>query len=331
MEDRIKERFSDPILAEAASRYGIGPGAVRKLDGFESFIFEFEKGGASFILRIAHSFRRSEGLIKGEIDWINHLAARGAAVARAIPSERGRLVESIPDSRGESFLATAFVKAQGRPPREFGWTPELHETYGRALGKLHKLTRGYAPPDPSWRRMEWDDPLMLYVDQFLPAGDEEILERYHDLLSHLRSLPRDDDSYGLVHQDAHGGNLFIDDAGRITFFDFDDCAYSWFWNDIAIVLFYAARTSAGDAAAFTEGFLPRFLKGYAEESPVDERWFKEIPHFLKLREMDLYAVVHRSFDVENLTDPWCLRFMEGRRESLIRGAPVIDFDFESLG
>lgn len=63
---------------------------------------------------------------------------------------------------------------------------------------------------------------------------------------------------------------------------------------------------------------------------LDSGWLREIPHFLKLREIDLYAVIHRSFDVENLDDPWCVGYMRGRKERIEAGVPYVDVDFASL-
>src|SRR6185503_18451404 len=102
-------------------------------------------------------------------------------------------------------------------------------------------------------------------------------------------------SYGLIHQDAHQNNFFIDSDETITLFDFDDCVYSWFSNDLAIVLFYismdAEELGFPSAAAFTQEFMPHFLRGYRRAYTLDLRWLKEIPVFLKLRELELYAVV----------------------------------------
>ncbi len=56
---------------------------------------------------------------------------------------------------------------------------------------------------------------------------------------------------------------------------------------------------------------------------VDPIWFKEIPYFLKLREIDLYAAIHRGFDVNNLDDPWCIWYMNGRKEQLKEKFPIL--------
>ena len=329
MEKRIKERFSETILHETIRRYGINKNQLRLLNGFESFIYEFERGSEEYILRIGHSFRRSESLIKGEVDWINYLSHGGASVARAILSIDGKLVESIDDGKGEHFLATAFVKVQGAPTRETGWSPELYETYGGLLGKMHALSKQYKPADPGWKRPHWNDPMILEAEKYLPVLETLAAERYRDLIAHIMNLPINEESYGLIHQDAHYGNFLVEKTGNITLFDFDDCAYSWFINDIAIVLFYMVM-DVKDKPGFTLDFMRHFLRGYRRENRIEAVWLKEIQQFLKLREIDLYAIIHRSFDVNNLDDPWCIRYMQGRKEKIENNVPYIDFDFEML-
>jgi len=84
LERVIRECYTEAILDEAMRRYGIAGEHIRSLDAFESFIYEFEREGEeqAFILRIAHSSRRSEALILGEVDWINYLAEGGVPAAR---------------------------------------------------------------------------------------------------------------------------------------------------------------------------------------------------------------------------------------------------------
>src|SRR3954447_17089953 len=133
MDGQISARYNDSILEEAMRRYGIAKDQIKPLDAFESFIYEFERGGIDYILRIGHTFRKSEAMIRGEVDWINYLAAGGVSAAKAILSETGQLVETVDDGQGGQFLVTAFEHAPGQPPCEL-WTPTLYETYGRLLG-----------------------------------------------------------------------------------------------------------------------------------------------------------------------------------------------------
>lgn len=329
MDKLIKARFNEDILGEAMQRFGIAEERIRELGGFESFIYEFTRGSSSYILRIGHASRRSENLVHGEVDWINYLARGGVSVARAVESARGNLVEPLDDGHGGQFLATAFAKAQGRPPWEVGWSPELYQTYGRLIGRMHRLTKEYLPADPAWKRPEWDDAEIQDIEVNLPKGQPRVTDRYWDVRNHLGALPKGRDDYGLIHFDAHGSNMLVDSEGRITLFDFDDCSYGWFAYDIAIVLFYMI-TNQPDPAAVCDEFLPPFLEGYRTENRLDPVWLPEMPWFLKLREIDLYAIIHRSFDVDRLTDSWVSRFMEGRRSRIEQNIPYLEYDFTAF-
>jgi len=352
MDQQILARYNDDILRDAIRRYGIAPHQIKLLDSFESFIYEFEREGADYILRIGHSFRKSEALIQGEVDWINHLAHGGVSVARAIPSLSGQLVEVIDDRQGGQFLVTAFVKAKGQKPWEAGWTSARYENYGRLLGQMHALAVDYQPI-PAWRRPEWDEASLQFIEDYLPASEVIAHQQYRSVFEHIHSLPKDKTSYGLIHQDAHQNNFFMDADGTLTLFDFDDCAYSWFVNDIAIVLFYismdAEELGFPSAASFTHEFMTHFLRGYRQAYDLSPTWLKEIPVFLKLRELELYAVVHRDFeingvehwslesfrnipgfDVNSGNHTWIANFMQDRKTRIDQSVPFIEYDFESL-
>jgi Ser/Thr protein kinase RdoA (MazF antagonist) len=327
MEPRIKQRFNDTILHEAMQRYGIPQGQIKALDGFENFMFEFTRESQPGIMRIGHSQRRTPQLIQAEVDWLNYLAEGGAGVAKALLSAGGNLVEGVDDGQGDQFLVTAFAKAHGRHPRKETWTAALFERYGQLLGRIHHLSKTYTPPHPDCVRYHWDDDINASVEAFMPAEDGQILEHYNNLFAYLKTLPRDREGYGMIHQDAHGGNFFVDDQNQITLFDFDDCCYGHFVYDLAMVIFYSLTDhlrTTDDLSAF----LRPFLQGYRSENDLDPAWLKEIPHFLKLREIDLYAVIHRSIGPGPYDDdPWLHRYMTGRRERLLANQPFVDFDF----
>ncbi len=326
MHASIKQRYNDSILEQACSRYGIDSTRVELLDGFESFIYEYPKDGSSYILRISHSLRRSFEMIQAESDWLNYLADNGVSVSRTVPSISDNHVEVIQDNKDGTFLATAFIKAEGSFKDSGNWSPELVYQLGQILGTMHALGKTY---HPTHKRLHWDDPIMLEVESVLPASESAVLLKYRELISHLDGLDRSSESYGLIHQDAHAGNFLIDSNQKITLFDFDDACYGWYANDIAISLFYAVMP-ADDKAQFSRFFLEHLLSGYRSRNELASHWVKEIPWFLKLREIDLYAVIHRSFDLENLDDPWVENYMEGRKEKIETGVPYINFDFESM-
>lgn len=325
MEPIIRERFNEAILAAARERYGIAADQIHLLDGFESFMFEFVKDGGAFILRLGHGRRRTPDLVHGEVDWINYLADGGAGVARAVLSPNGELVELIPDGQGDYFLATAFVKAQGRPVWQTEqWNETFWRTYGRLLGRMHHLSKSYQPARSAWQRPPWDAPTNLIAHETLLQEDGLMSRHYLDVLVHLQALPRTPDAYGLIHQDAHTGNMFVDENGRITLFDFDDCVYGHFAYDLAMVLFYAVANHA-DPDAFAAVFWPAFWQGYQMENQLDPVWLREIAPFMKLREIELYTILMRDYGPENLEhDSWATRYLNGRLQRIEHNVPVVD-------
>jgi Ser/Thr protein kinase RdoA (MazF antagonist) len=329
MEPDINARFNQEILLAIAGRYGITPKELTELDGFESFIYEFKQTGNMFILRISHSERRSEGLIRGEVDWINYLVKGGARASQVINSLDGNLVEMAADGQGEYFIGTVFEKAPGVPPWEFGWSGTLYQTYGKLLGRLHRLTKSYNPSDSLAHRPQWDDPIMLIEESWLPESEKPAFRKYQEVVETCCQLERTKEDYGLIHFDAHGANFFVAQDGKIHLFDFDDCHYNWFANDIAIVLFYMVIDQV-DPVAFTGSFMTHFVQGYKQENHFKTEWLELIPLFLKMREIDLYAIIHRSYDVETMDDPWNLRYMKNRKNLIENDIPYLSFNFSRL-
>ena len=196
MESRITERYGVHILKDAANRYNVCSENLRKLGGFESFIFKYQQNSRGYILRIAHSLRRSEKLIKAEVEWIRYLAAKGVSVADAVLSAHGNLVESIQDGHGGFFLVTAFKEVAGKPPFVLGWTPELFFEYGSLMGRIHRLTKEYSPLDSSIQRPLWDSSEMNDdVLKNLPLDKPEAKQRYQEIVTHLNSLPKGIDDF----------------------------------------------------------------------------------------------------------------------------------------
>jgi Ser/Thr protein kinase RdoA (MazF antagonist) len=330
MDPTIAARFNDKFLQAALRRYNISADNIELLDGFESFIYRFQRADGQFILRIGHSSRRSPNLIRGEVDWINYLAAGGTAVARAVLSEYGNLVESLDDGHGQEFLCTAFVHAPGKGVRREQINDCLVGNYGHLIGRMHALAKTYQVSEPDWRRYAWDGPENNTAERQMPTREVLALEKYHAVLAHLQSLSKEPEGYGMIHQDAHLGNIFMDNENQLTLFDFDDCVYGHFIYDIAMVLFYVSMGEP-DPAAYTSWFMPLFLSAYRQENRLDPGWLPELPHFMKLREIDLFAAIHFSFlDGDHPDDPWCERFMKGRRERIEGDVPFITFDWSEL-
>ena len=325
MERHIKQRWNDSKLNEIAKRFGTSVENLNVLDGFASFIYEFEDDGQGYILRIGHSERRSPGMIHAEVDWINYLADNGANVAQAIQSKNGNLIEILDDGHGEKFLATAFIKASGGHLGFDQWTPEFIQHYGEVIGKIHYLSKTYKPSKPEWQRLHWEDVYRTKRDEWVEVAEPFMIKKVDAIIDRIAALPKDD-VYHMIHEDAHSGNFYVD-QGQITLFDFDDCLYGYEIYDISMVIFYGPINKD---LQVTEHFIKNFLIGYIRENSLDPKRLAYIPDLLKLREIEMYILIERDVDWRSGEDWWAQRFMPGRYERIVNETPVTDFDFSLL-
>jgi len=241
-----------------------------------------------------------------------------------VPSVRGNLVETIklPHS---SFFAYAFEKAAGGHVTEADFGPALFETWGKMTGRMHALTRDYTPSDPALARYHWYEDPTLDLIRRQAEIDAPVAERFWQQVELLRGFPIAVDTYGLTHNDLHPGNFFVAD-GVITAFDFDDCNYNYFANDIAMALFYALRRTGQEpgGAEFAGTFLSAFLRGYRQEYRLEPSWMERISAFMKMREIDLYLVIHAYRAADG--GPWIQSFLDHRRERILDRTPVVSFN-----
>ena len=329
MEPWIKTLFDDTILEQAGACFGVDRKDIFFVGGFENFIYGFKKDNQSFILRISHTSHRSIADTMAELDFVNHLAKHGAAVSKPVLSINKQLVEPILAKDGSVFTASCYHQAKGEHPNKTHMTPEFLFNYGKTVGQFHLLTTQYEPASHLQKRFIWDqDPLLVHAKSHLPPYDSVIFERFRETVDQINRLPKHAHNYGLIHTDIHMGNFFVQNH-ELTVFDFDDSAYMHFVSDIAIALFYHIvfmKVDESEKKNRADFFMTHFMKGYLSIYKLPLQDYLEMPKFLKLRELVLYIVLHRSRS-ENLDD-FAKRYIDAHRENIINRIPVIDLNFE---
>ncbi len=286
------------MLCTVADRYGLDKAKLEKLGGFESFVYECE----NLILKITHSIRRSKEYVIGELEFVHFLAKNGVSVATPVPSKRGNLVETVPLENGY-FLIYAFRKVKGEEPTEKQLNADFYEKWGRLTGQIHALTKTFQPSHPAYKRQEWHEEEVLDFAKYVPTSQKIVHENKEKLFEMLHGLSKTRDSYGLTHNDIHYGNIFLDD-GRLTLFDFDDCTYQWFINDIAIAV-HSVLPSYDQETHFstiTEYFMTHFMKGYYQENQIDPEWLTCVSDFLRFYDLIDYGIFYQSWDMSNLSE-----------------------------
>jgi len=326
MEQRIRNQFNDHILKEIVTRFNLNYQETKLLDGFESYIFYTKRNSQDCVLRISHSIRRSKQQILSELDYLAYLYENKLNVPFLIKSVLNNLVEEA-ESEDGSFFACLFEFINGVEPAGEMINDNLIMKMGEFLGQLHSLSKKYEPEITG--RPDFFRETLPLLD-FIPAEDVKIKETANSIIENIRKIPVTDTTYGLIHVDFHFGNFLIRD-GEIVLFDFDDCQYSWFVHDIAMPLFYYLPHHDRTEPVMKSGynFLKNFLTGYRKYNDIEENMLEYIEFFLKIREIELYSLIHRSFDINNL-DPWCKSFMLGRKEKLENNQPYFEIDIKNI-
>ncbi len=319
-------------LNQAAALYDVAPTALRLMrGGHHTHVYRFSKDGADFVLRLIPRGEDQELIyLQATVHWLQYLVEGGALVPEPIPTRNGSRVESILHEDQE-WLVVAVTLPPGLLAETLGldrWDPALFQELGRSVGAVHALSRKYIPP-AGLRRPDWDAAVNLFNHP--PPEHEWLARKQAAVLERIRKLPRGGDDYGMIHAGLHFGNFVIDFSSRsISLIDFDDCAYGWFVMDLAVLLFDILVLYEGpERLAFAREFMIHLLNGYCSQTSISRFWVEQIPLFLKLLEINLYADLLYLEKTDHL-DPWVRKFLPGRREKIENDVPYIDIDFETL-
>ncbi|WP_409305149.1 phosphotransferase enzyme family protein [Peribacillus sp. SCS-155] len=154
------------------------------------------------------------------------------------------------------------------------------------------------------RRPTWESKLIACKS----FCEEELVKREYEILQEwANTLPKNPDNYGLIHFDAELDNI-CSNKGELTLIDFDDCMVHWFAADIA----FALRDLFGDQVNLRHPNFLAFIKGYERENKVLKEDLQNIPMFLRMHELLIYAQVVRCLDLERSTEhpEWLNRLID---------------------
>jgi Ser/Thr protein kinase RdoA (MazF antagonist) len=272
----------------------------------------------------------------GMLEWVLFLHDEGAPVIAPLVSINNHLLENL-EQDGIRYTITAFEKAEGTlaediPPPE--WTDDLFCSIGKAAGKLHHTSHRYKPSHPGFTRPMWFDSYEVHeATSLLATSTDPARDKLAALLIELKQLPTSTSEFGLIHEDLHFANFLILPDGHVSIIDFDDCGYGWYAMDVAMALFdvLVLYNPAGEdeRKRFAYRFMSSYLAGYRQENPLPPFWLSQVPRFLKLKELCIYATLIGNADIA-LPDSWVGRFMRDRSTRIANDIPYVDIEFTAL-
>ena len=288
---------SKRLLAFAAKSYGFKKRTLHFISGSTNQIYSFQKDGKWYILRFSRRPVEQMLQTKAEMDWLYYLASHGVGVSLPLPAKNGVLVLSTEDG-GKPSVVSAFEALPGRfwdKNNPELWNAEVFYLWGKAMGDMHRLTKDYSPSGGARGAFTGRDTVRNAFESC--PSVRKILEA---LQSEIMALPRDRDSYGLIHYDLHPWNFLID-GGQINVFDFDDSLYGWFALDIGVALYHGLWWGRGNDAGhdFAEEIVRHFLRGYRSANHLSDSWRSKIPMFMQYRQICKFSWF---YDPEHVDD-----------------------------
>lgn len=325
MNNEINALMNNKLVRAAAARWS-GEGKIELLDQVANYVYQFQSQGHWKILRISHHSHRSEEQISAELDWVNFLYDYRVPVARPCLSINQRFTEVFP-VRDAYFTAVAFEFAPGQlienaDPSE--WSPNLFHSLGGILGKMHSATKAYHPQPLKEKCPHWyEDDLIRNKRQYLPPDQMAVADELDEIIAQFNQLPASREDYGLVHNDVNPTNFHVQ-QGRITLFDFDDCAYNWFINDIAVAMpLYSSMFTKPDWETRLREYVCWFMRGYEGENHLDDKWLNLLPICMRLQNLITLVAMYQA----NVPGSQYHSFYEVVLKTHREGHPLFNFDF----
>lgn len=320
------------ILEKAESIYNAKIIKQNPLGNSSNMIFELStNNNTSIILRISQYSKYKKNHVNFELNWLKYLSKRITEVITPILSANGNLYEIIHINEN-AYILCAFEKAEGRivnlsNPNE--WNETLFYKLGAIIGNMHKETKKYMLNKKNRLCFEWNQDTM-FLSEF-NLLDEDIILVWNNIICELKKLPKSNESYGIIHNDLHQLNFFINND-KIKIFDFDDCICSWYSFDISLTLFQFVSTisykETNARNTFAEKFLHCFLKGYKTKNSIENFWIEKFDLFLRYRRICTYNFIKTMFEKE-ATNPYT-EHLNWLKKEIILDKSFININYKKL-
>lgn len=280
----VREDGTSPLVEELLQPWVHDPGSAYYFRASANGIALFKRDGRRQFLRFSAVTERTQAGLEAEARLVAWLDRAGVKVAAPVPSRSGRLVERVGD-----YYCVVFQGLAGTHLEVSDCDEAQFSAWGAALGHLHATMKRYQDPSlanrPSWRE---------HLAQARPyvEGDPGLEAEWEDLQRWASALPTGPDDYGLIHFDFEADNLCWAD-GAFAILDFDDAAHHWYVADIA----YALRDLFGEGVDLTDPRFKAFLRGYEGAHPLNPALLVQLPNFLRLHRMVIFARLSRALDL----------------------------------
>ncbi len=316
-------------FAQLLAQFGLDAFLAREIGRSQNFVYEVPRHGTEYIARISAARHRTRTQIEAELSWMRVLAQRGIAVCPPLLSVRSQWCEEkfVNDT---SFVLSVFTKAPGRKPERADVTATLAYRIGELIGQMHSAAAWATSSGQSFARDDWRSSRLLTHDMAntsAPVG-EQFRDAVCELNDAIAAIPVEPFTFGLIHGDVNSGNCHLD-SGRLWIFDFDNCEYGYFLQDIVVMLYdtlYSKFVKHVPPDAMTATVLNlwcQLVAGYRTTGPSLKLHAEHLRRFFLLREAIIYVHYHRIFPAAQMAADGYVAGMKAHVEKM---SHPLDFD-----
>jgi Ser/Thr protein kinase RdoA (MazF antagonist) len=276
----------DDIARRALAEYDLQGCTLAFIRHSDNVTFKVDKPGTgTFLLRIHIPITLAMGAhgadpeaINSELLWLEALSRdTDLVLQKPVRNQAGELVTRIPGEEDGGFVnCTLLHWLAGQPYHRDLESVHTASQIGIILAKLHHHASQWEVPEgfkrPLRDRAYFERMLnglrpALADGRISPTDYAEFETSIRILGEQMRRLRDDRQTCGIMHADAHKGNLLYQ-AGEIRLIDFSFCAWGNFMFDLGICL-----------SDMKQELYPAFLKSYSDLRSLPEGYAELIEGF----------------------------------------------------
>ena len=263
----------------------------------ENTVFKVEGlDGNTYALRIHRKGYHDLEELNSEHVWTSSLSNAGLLVPEAVVTRSGEAYTSVSFLNSSEYRYVGLVKwIEGTILNDLILDLEekdvsdVYESLGKVVAKFHKATIAWEKPK-DFKRHSFDTDGLLgskpFWGRFWEAQNATTREREklslirNNITEILSKLPRDINSFGMIHADLHSQNVLIQ-GKSLSVIDFDDSGFGWYGFDLAVAIWDRLDFTA--TGCHFDIAYKSLIRGYLEERPNAKDIIETIPTFLLMR------------------------------------------------
>ena len=263
----------------------------------ENTVFKVEGlDGNTYALRIHRKGYHDLEELNSEHVWTSSLSNAGLLVPEAVVTRSGEAYKTVSFLNSSEYRYVGLVKwIEGTILNDLILDLEekdvsdLYESLGKVVAKFHKATIAWEKPK-DFKRHSFDTDGLLgskpFWGRFWEAQNATTREREklslirNNITEILSKLPRDINSFGMIHADLHSQNVLIQ-GKSLSVIDFDDSGFGWYGFDLAVAIWDRLDFTA--TGCHFDIAYKSLIRGYLEERPNAKDIIETIPTFLLMR------------------------------------------------